>query len=101
MYEGGIANMDYSVSNNAEFGQYWTGPKVIGKEAREAMENCIKDIQTGVYAKAFLEECSLGYPVLRSMRNLTARHPIETTGAKLRAMMPFIAANKLVDRSKN
>ena len=101
MYEGGIANMDYSVSNNAEFGQYWTGPKVIGKESRAAMEKCIADIQSGVYAKAFLEECSLGYPVLRSMRNLTARHQIEVTGAKLRAMMPFIAAHKLVDRSKN
>ena len=101
MYEGGIANMDYSISNNAEFGQYWTGPKVVNETSRAAMEQCIKDIQSGVYAKAFLEECAFGYPVLRSMRAQTARHPIETTGEKLRAMMPFITAHRLVDRSKN
>ena len=101
MYEGGIANMDYSISNNAEFGQYWTGPKVVNETSRAAMEQCIKDIQSGVYAKAFLEECAFGYPVLRSMRAQTARHSIETTGEKLRAMMPFITAHRLVDRSKN
>ncbi|MGN1209221.1 MAG: ketol-acid reductoisomerase, partial [Duodenibacillus sp.] len=101
IYEGGIANMDYSVSNNAEYGQYYTGPKVVNETSRQAMRQCLKQIQNGQYAKSFLAECSLGYPSLRSERNLTAEHPIEKTGAKLRAMMPWIAAHKLVDRSKN
>lgn len=101
IYEGGIANMDYSVSNNAEYGQYYTGPKVVNETSRQAMRQCLKQIQNGQYAKSFLAECSLGYPSLRSERNLTAEHQIEKTGAKLRAMMPWIAAHKLVDRSKN
>lgn len=101
IYEGGIANMDYSVSNNAEYGQYYTGPKVVNETSHEAMRQCLKQIQNGQYAKSFLAECSLGYPSLRSERNLTAEHQIEKTGAKLRAMMPWIAAHKLVDRSKN
>lgn len=101
IYEGGIATMDYSVSNNAEYGQYYTGPKVITEESRKAMRQCLKDIQTGVYAKSFLTECNLGYPELISQRRLTSEHGIEKTGAKLRAMMPWIAANKLVDKSKN
>lgn len=101
IYEGGIANMDYSVSNNAEYGQYYTGPKVVNETSRQAMRQCLKQIQNGQYAKSFLAECALGYPSLRSERNLTAEHQIEKTGAKLRAMMPWIAAHKLVDRSKN
>ena len=101
IYEGGIANMDYSVSNNAEYGQYYTGPKVVNETSRQAMRQCLKQIQNGQYAKSFLAECALGYPSLRSERNLTAAHQIEKTGAKLRAMMPWIAAHKLVDRSKN
>jgi len=101
IYEGGIANMDYSVSNNAEYGQYYTGPKVINEQSRQAMRECLKKIQNGEYAKSFLTECALGYPQLRSERRLTAEHQIEKTGAQLRAMMPWIAANKLVDKSKN
>ncbi len=101
IYEGGIATMDYSVSNNAEYGQYYTGPKVINEKSREAMRECLKQIQNGTYAKSFLAECALGYPQLRSERRMTAEHPIEKTGAQLRAMMPWIAANKLVDKSKN
>ena len=101
IYEGGIATMDYSVSNNAEYGQYFTGPKVINDESRAAMREALKLIKNGQYAKSFLAECQLGYPSLRSERRLTAEHPIEKTGAKLRAMMPWIAANKLVDKSKN
>ena len=93
--------MDYSVSNNAEYGQYFTGPKVINDESRAAMREALKLIKNGQYAKSFLAECQLGYPSLRSERRLTAEHPIEKTGAKLRAMMPWIAANKLVDKSKN
>lgn len=101
IYEGGIANMDYSVSNNAEYGQYYTGPKVVNAESREAMRACLKQIQNGQYAKSFLAECALGYPTLRSERRITSEHQIEVTGGKLRAMMPWIAANKLVDKSKN
>ena len=101
IYEGGIANMDYSVSNNAEYGQYYTGSKVINEKSREAMRECLKQIQNGQYAKSFLAECALNYPTLRSERRITSEHGIEKTGAQLRAMMPWIAANKLVDKSKN
>lgn len=101
IYEGGIANMDYSVSNNAEYGQYYTGPKVINEESRAAMRACLKEIQNGRYARSFLGECALNYPTLRSERRLTSEHPIEKTGAELRAMMPWIAANKLVDKNRN
>ena len=101
IYEGGIATMDYSISNNAEFGQYYTGPKVVNEQSREAMRECLRKIQNGSYAKDFLAECALNYPQLRSERRMTAEHPLEKTGAQLRAMMPWIAAHKLVDKSKN
>lgn len=101
IYEGGIATMDYSISNNAEYGQYYTGPKVVNEESRQAMRECLRQIQNGEYAKGFLAECQLGYPQLRSERRLTAEHPLEVTGQKLRQMMPFITANRLVDKSKN
>ncbi len=101
IYEGGIATMDYSISNNAEYGQYYTGPKVVNEESRKAMRECLKKIQNGSYAKDFLSECALGYPQLRSERRMTAEHPLEKTGAQLRGMMPWIAAHKLVDKSKN
>lgn len=101
IYEGGIATMDYSISNNAEYGQYYTGPKVINEESRKAMRECLRQIQNGEYAKSFLTECALNYPQLRSERRLTAEHPLEQTGAKLRQMMPFITAHRLVDKSKN
>ena len=101
IYEGGIATMDYSISNNAEYGQYYTGPKVVNEESRKAMRECLRQIQNGEYAKSFLAECQLGYPQLRSERRLTAEHPLEVTGQKLRQMMPFITANRLVDKSKN
>ena len=99
--EGGIATMDYSISNTAEYGQYYTGPKVVNEESRKAMRECLRQIQNGEYAKSFLAECQLGYPQLRSERRLTAEHPLEVTGQKLRQMMPFITANRLVDKSKN
>ncbi|MEA5098155.1 MAG: ketol-acid reductoisomerase, partial [Burkholderiaceae bacterium] len=101
IYEGGIANMNYSVSNNAEYGEYVTGPRVINDESKAAMRQCLKDIQTGVYAKDFILENKAGAPVLTSRRRLNAEHPIEIVGAKLRAMMPWIAKNKMVDQSKN
>ena len=101
MYEGGIGNMNYSISNNAEYGEYVTGPRVIGDEARAAMRQALRDIQTGEYAKSFILENRAGAPTLMSRRRLTAEHPIEQVGEKLRAMMPWIKANRLVDKSRN
>ena len=101
IYEGGIANMNYSISNNAEYGEYVTGPKIVTSETKKAMKQVLTDIQTGEYAKSFIIENKAGAPTLQSRRRLTAEHQIETVGAKLRAMMPWIAANKLVDQSKN
>jgi ketol-acid reductoisomerase len=101
IYEGGIANMNYSISNNAEYGEYVTGPKVVTSQTKDAMRQCLKDIQTGEYAKSFILENKAGAPTLISRRRLTSEHQIEEVGAKLRAMMPWIAKNKLVDQSKN
>lgn len=101
IYEGGIANMNYSISNNAEYGEYVTGPRVVTEETKKAMKQCLTDIQTGEYAKSFILENKAGAPTLQSRRRLTAEHEIEQVGAKLRAMMPWIAKNKLVDQSKN
>ena len=101
MYEGGIANMNYSISNNAEYGEYVTGPRVVTEATKDAMRQCLKDIQTGEYAKSFILENKAGAPTLISRRRLTAEHPIEQVGEQLRAMMPWIKANKLVDKSKN
>ena len=101
IYEGGIANMNYSISNNAEYGEYVTGPRVVTEATKQAMRETLKDIQTGEYAKSFILENQAGAPTLRSRRRLNAEHPIEQVGAQLRAMMPWIAANKLVDQSKN
>ncbi len=101
IYEGGIANMNYSISNNAEYGEYVTGPRVVTDETRAAMRQCLADIQSGVYAKNFILENAAGAPELTSRRRLNAESQIEQVGAKLRAMMPWIAANKLVDQSKN
>jgi ketol-acid reductoisomerase len=97
IYEGGIANMNYSISNNAEYGEYVTGPKVVTDETKKAMKQALKDIQTGEYAKSFILENRAGAPTLLSRRRLNAEHPIEVVGEKLRAMMPWIKANKLVD----
>ena len=101
MYEGGIANMNYSISNNAEYGEYVTGPEVINEQSREAMRNALKRIQSGEYAKMFISEGQTNYPSMTARRRNNAEHPIEKTGAKLREMMPWIAANKIVDQSKN
>ena len=99
MYEGGIANMNYSISNNAEFGEYVTGPKVINEESRKAMRAALKDIQDGEYAKKFITEGSAGYPMMTAWRRNNAAHPIEETGAKLREMMPWI--DKIIDKEVN
>ena len=101
IYEGGIANMNYSISNNAEYGEYVTGPRVVTAQTKDAMRQCLKDIQTGEYAKSFILENKAGAPTLISRRRLNAEHQIEQGGSKLRAMMPWIAKNKLVDQTKN
>jgi ketol-acid reductoisomerase len=101
MYEGGIANMNYSISNNAEYGEYVTGPKIINEESRKAMREALENIQNGNYAKRFVMEGMTNYPEMTSRRHLMAEHPIEQVGEKLRAMMPWINANKIVDKSKN
>ena len=101
IYEGGIANMNYSISNNAEYGEYVTGPRIINDETKKVMKQVLKDIQTGEYAKSFIVENRAGAPTLLSRRRLTAEHPIEVVGEQLRAMMPWIKKNRLVDQSKN
>lgn len=101
MFEGGIANMNYSISNNAEFGEYVTGPKVINDESRAAMREALANIQNGAYAKRFIKEGASDYPEMTAARGANAAHPIEQVGEKLRAMMPWIAANKIVDQAKN
>jgi ketol-acid reductoisomerase len=101
MYEGGIGTMNYSISNNAEYGEYVSGPKIITDETRRAMRKALADIQSGEYAKSFILESRAGAPTLLSRRRMTAEHPIEVVGAKLREMMPWIRKNKLVDQSRN
>ncbi|MGB8338466.1 MAG: ketol-acid reductoisomerase [Burkholderiales bacterium] len=101
MYEGGIANMNYSISNNAEYGEYVSGPRIINEDTKKTMRDILKDIQTGEYAKNFILENRAGAPTLGARRRLNAESQIEIVGEKLRAMMPWIKKNKLVDQSKN
>ncbi len=101
IYEGGIANMNYSISNNAEYGEYVTGPEVINEQSRAAMRNALKRIQNGDYAKMFILEGRTGYPSMTARRRNMAEHSIEVVGSQLRAMMPWIAKNKLVDQTRN
>ena len=101
IFQGGIANMNYSISNNAEYGEYVTGPRVIGQEARAAMKEALANIQNGEYAKRFILEGRTNYPEMTARRRLTAEHSIEQIGGKLRDMMPWINAKALVDKSKN
>jgi ketol-acid reductoisomerase len=101
MYEGGIGTMNYSISNNAEYGEYVTGPKIIDEGTRERMREALARIQSGEYARDFVLENRAGAPVLLSRRRMTAEHPIEKVGARLREMMPWIRKNRLVDTSKN
>lgn len=101
MYEGGIANMNYSISNNAEYGEYVTGPEVINEQSRQAMRNALKRIQNGEYAKMFISEGATNYPSMTAYRRNNAAHPIEQVGAKLRSMMPWIEANKIIDKTRN
>jgi ketol-acid reductoisomerase len=101
MYEGGIANMRYSISNTAEYGDITRGPRVINEESRQAMREILAEIQRGEFAREFILENQAGSAVLKASRRLAEEHPIEQVGARLRGMMPWIAKNKLVDKSRN
>ena len=101
MYEGGIGTMNYSISNNAEYGEYVSGPKIIDEGTRRRMKEILYRIQSGEYAKEFVLENRAGAPTLLSRRRMTAELPIEKVGARLREMMPWIRKNRLVDTSKN
>lgn len=101
MYEGGIANMRYSISNTAEYGDYHTGPRLITSETKAEMKRVLEDIQKGKFVQRFMVDNRMGNPEMKAARKLQAEHPIEKTGAELRAMMPWIGANKLVDKEKN
>lgn len=101
LYEGGIANMRYSISNTAEYGDIVTGPRIITDETKAEMKRVLADIQSGRFVKNFVLDNRAGQPELKASRKAAAAHPIEETGAKLRAMMPWIGANQLVDKEKN
>jgi ketol-acid reductoisomerase len=101
MYEGGMANMRYSISNTAEYGDYTRGPRVVTDETKAEMKRILDDIQSGRFARDWVTECRAGQPSFKAMRRRSAEHSIEEVGAKLRAMMPWIAANQLVDKEKN
>jgi ketol-acid reductoisomerase len=101
MYEGGIGTMNYSISNNAEYGEYVSGPKIIDEGVRRRMKEVLERIQSGEYAKEFVLENRAGAPTLLSRRRMTAELPIEKVGGRLREMMPWIRKNRLVDQSKN
>jgi len=101
IYEGGIANMNYSVSNTAEYGEYVTGPRIITPETKAEMKRVLDDIQTGKFTRDWMLENKVNQTSFKAIRARNAAHPIEEVGARLRAMMPWIAANKLVDKAKN
>lgn len=98
LYEGGITNLNYSISNNAEFGEYQAGPRIVTEDTRQAMKALLRDIQDGTYAKNFILESRAGQPSLNAHRRLNQRHRLEIVGEQLRAMMPWISAQALVDR---
>ena len=101
IYEGGIANMNYSISNTAEYGEYITGKKIIDSKTKERMKEVLKDIQSGKFAKQWMDENKNGQKNFLKMRKELAEHPIEKVGKKLRDLMPWIGKNKLVDKEKN
>ena len=101
IYEGGIANMRYSISNTAEYGDMTRGKRVVGDETRKAMGKILDDIQSGTFADEWMTEYRCGSPHFRELRQEAGTHPIEEVGAKLRALMPWLASDRLVDRSRN
>jgi ketol-acid reductoisomerase len=101
IYEGGIANMNYSISNTAEYGEYRTGPRIITAETRAEMKRVLEDIQSGRFARDWMLENKVNQANFKATRRRLAEHPIEEVGARLRAMMPWISKNALVDKSRN
>ena len=101
MYEGGIANMRYSISNNAEYGDFTRGPRIITEQTKDEMRRILKEIQTGAYAQEFLLENQTGATKLNAMRRIGGEHPVEVVGARLREMMPWLKKGRLVDQSRN
>ncbi|MDD2452197.1 ketol-acid reductoisomerase [Sulfurovum sp.] len=101
IFEGGIADMRYSISNTAEYGDMVSGPRIINEESKKAMREVLKEIQNGKFAKDFVLEGQAGYPRMNAERQNLKAHPVEVTGARLRAMMPWIKANKIVDQETN
>ena len=101
IYEGGIANMNYSISNTAEYGEYVTGPRIVTAQTKAEMKRVLDDIQSGRFARDWVLENAAGQASFKAMRRRAAEHPIEEVGERLRAMMPWIKQNALVDKSKN
>jgi ketol-acid reductoisomerase len=101
IYEGGIANMNYSISNTAEYGEYVTGPRIITDETKKEMRRVLADIQSGRFARDWMLENRVNQSSFKATRRRLAEHPIEQVGERLRAMMPWIAKNALVDKAKN
>ena len=101
IYEGGIANMNYSISNTAEYGEYVSGPRVVTPETKAEMGRILRDIQTGKFVSNWMSECRAGQPSFKATRRLNDEHPIEEVGGKLRGMMPWIKSKALVDKEKN
>jgi ketol-acid reductoisomerase len=101
IYEGGMANMRYSISNTAEYGDYRTGPRIVTSETKAEMKRVLDDIQSGRFVRDWMLECKAGQPSFKAIRRRNAEHDIEKVGEKLRGMMPWIGKNKLVDKSKN
>ncbi len=101
IYEGGIANMRYSISNTAEYGDFTRGPRVIGNESKKVMKEILQEIQTGDFAREFIMENQTGAPKMKAMRRISKQRQIEQVGERLRSMMPWIRENKLVDQAKN
>ena len=101
IYEGGIANMNYSISNTAEYGEYQSGPRLVTNETKAEMKQILNDIQTGKFVTNWMNECKAGQPTFKAIRRINDSHPVEEVGEKLRSMMPWISAGKLVDKEKN
>ena len=101
IYEGGIANMRYSISNTAEYGDHTRGPRIVGDEVKAEMKKILEEIQSGRFARDWVLECGADQPSFKAMRRRAAEHPIEEVGERLRAMMPWITEGALVDKSKN
>ena len=101
IYEGGIANMNYSISNTAEWGEYVSGQRIITAQTKEEMRRVLKDIQTGRFTSEWMQEYRAGMARFKGIRRVNDEHPIEKVGSELRAMMPWIGKNKLVDKARN